>query len=437
MPRLMRTLTLCTALVTCGVAGAESVMVTGPDLSHGPDGLLVIGGIDIPDLAPSANQLPPGIDEPAYQELRRHLRTQTSIGFGGFLYDNRDRGHSSVPDHRLPALLRVLYGIDIVAGGIDRGIAQQMLFPVPTIGNASLAYTGAPQSRSLPRTAMMNETGAERFARLYRSNHLYVFPEHRDHDAIDRFPANWPYTVVSQGSSGSDLPFVEALALTLAAVPADTFTAIKETGLVAPVLQMVLRRNLHGVDTESAYLSGRAHPAVFDAADMDVAAMVRHAASLRPDSIVAPPQLHVVAESFGEAEGLAKLSERLFDTPYAIARIWRGFDAVQSLSVSVAEGPATDGLRYHWRLLRGDPDLVRIFAIGAKTNETEISIGWHEAFPDGSFANGGTTARTTARVDIAVFAELNGAFQRAFDDFGAFSRPPTARLCRRNGAGPR
>lgn len=402
MPLSVRSMILSLAFLADSSAAGD-VFVAGRDLAPGPDGLAIVRGIDVPRPPPSARQLPLDIAEPAYGALRAGLRKGTSVGFGAFLYDNRDRGHSSVPASRLPALQRVRYRIGILASRLDRGIAHQMLFPVPTLGNASLAQTGAPQARSLPRIAMMDRALAARMARLYRSNHLYVFPEHRDHDAVDRFPANWPYTVVSQGSSGSDLPFVEALAMTLAAVPRDTFAAIEDTGLVAPVLQMILRRNMRGIGSDAAYLTGRAHPPVFDANDLDVAAMVRHAASLRPEDIVAPPELRVDAESFGDAEGLAGLSERLFDTPHAIGRVWRGFAARQTLSVSVA-GAGTEGVTYHWRLLRGDPDRASIRPVDGIGASAEIAVDWHGAFADTTSA-ADEPVRTTSRVDIAVFAD--------------------------------
>ena len=51
--------------------------------------------------------------------------------------------------------------------------------------------------------------------RGYAANMLYVSPDHRDRGGIAPSPAAWPYMVISQGSSGSDQPFLRALAMTM------------------------------------------------------------------------------------------------------------------------------------------------------------------------------------------------------------------------------
>lgn len=382
----------------------DEVFLTVRDLAPGPDGLVLVGDLGLSDIPASATQLPPDRTDPAAQELRRHLRMQTIVGFGGFLYDNRDRGHSTLPQAWFPALRHVRYGIDLTAQGLDRGIGRQPLFPEPTIGNASLAWTGAPQSRSLPRIAMLDATLARRMARLYASNHLYVFPEHRDHDAVDRFPAKWPYTVVSQGSSGSDRPFVEALAMTLAAFRTETYAALRERGLIAPTLQMLLRRNLKGIDSDAAYLSPRAHPSAFHAEDLDVVAMIRHAASLVPGDIVPPPRLRVEGESFSDSAGLAAQSERLFDTPHAIARAWHGLDGRRHMTVSIAHDDGDTVTRYHWRILNGSPGHVRLDTSG-DGREAEITMTWHDLVNEAALAEESSGPPPSARIDIAVFAD--------------------------------
>ena len=59
-------------------------------------------------------------------------------------------------------------------------------------------------------------TGPLRLWQNAAANLLYVYPAHRDYDAKngDLFPANTPYLLVSRGSSGSDKPFLDAIALT-------------------------------------------------------------------------------------------------------------------------------------------------------------------------------------------------------------------------------
>ena len=76
----------------------------------------------------------------------------------------------------------------------------------------------------------------------------------------DLFPANTPYLLVSRGSSGSDKPFLEALALTYAAFRPDTKARLVAEDLLVPTVQMVFRRSLQNVRSRDDYFSGAAHP---------------------------------------------------------------------------------------------------------------------------------------------------------------------------------
>ncbi|MGC9419060.1 MAG: hypothetical protein ACP5EN_08795 [Rhodovulum sp.] len=344
--------------------------------------------------------------------LLRHLAGRDAInGFAGILYDNRDRGHSTLAPDLFPRLARLAYGPGLVAENLDYGLAGRILLPGVVFGNSSTAITGGPAPRSQSRLAMTSARGPALSARLYARNAIYVYPEHRDHDAEDLFPANWPYTITSQGSSGSDRRLLRAIAMTLAAFRADTFAAMRDKGLVAPTLQMILRRNLAPVASREDYLSGLAHPPVFDPARVRIGRMVAQAADLAPDAIPPMVRLAVVEEGFRPAAGLAGLDERLFDTPGAIARIWRGFDWQREMVVSAeqTEDPNGRPLRFDWRLLAGDPARVRIVPLDPDGHRARIIVQWHDpvAVPA---PEGGEDydRRILSRVDIGVFAH-NGA----------------------------
>jgi hypothetical protein len=248
----------------------------------------------------------------------------------------------------------------------------------------------------------MTQSGVPRAqARLYAGNDLYVYPEHRDHDAEDRFPANWPYMIVSQGSSGSDQPFLEAIAMTLAAFPPGTFVRMQEAGLVASTLQAILRRSLAPVVTREDYLSGLAHPVVFDAALLRPDRMVAAAAAMGPEDIPPAVRLSVAAEDFAPAAGLGGLDERLFDTPAAIARIWRSPAWEREMTLQ-ADATGTDGrpVTFTWRLLQGDPDRITITPLDPEGRSARLRVRWHDAF----MISGPGGPRKTSRVDIGVFA---------------------------------
>ncbi len=87
-------------------------------------------------------------------------------------------------------------------------------------------------------------------------------------------------------------------------------------------------------------------------------------------------------ETFSNAAGLAGLSERLFDTPSAIARVWRSTDYSQSMTVSVEEttSPNKRPLDFNWVVLRGDPERVKIKTLDGKGLRAEIEVDWHQTF---------------------------------------------------------
>ena len=160
-----------------------------------------------------------------------------------------------------------------------------------TLGNSSTAITGGALWRSLPRLALTRAdgTGPLRLWQNAATNQLYVHPAHKDYgaDEGDLFPANTPYLLVSHGSSGSDQPFLEAVAMILAAFRPDTKARLVEENLIVPTVQMVFRRSLQNVPSRDDYFSGAAHPAAFEGYNINLARMVSLANSIRPDEI--PP----------------------------------------------------------------------------------------------------------------------------------------------------
>ena len=347
--------------------------------------------------------------------VNRLYNAGRAAGLSQVLYDNRDANHSRPRLDAFPQLRETRYGPPFTETGQDRGLAGPVLFDMPVIGNASLAVTRGLFARSLPRLALQNQATAEIAHALFAANHLYVYPEHRDHDSArggDRFAAQTPYMVISQGSSGSDRPFLRALFLTYAAFQPETFAALRENGLLPATAQMILRRTQRGVTSDAVYLSPRAHPTAFDAEDLRPTAMVGLASALRPEEIPPMVQLEVTRDFTAQPgrDYLARnLSETIFTTPGAIARAWRSFAGQRRMAIS-AEGttdPNGHPLRFSWVLLRGDPTRVTITPQGPNGAEAEIVIDWH---PPGTIT--GPDGIASGRVEIGVFAD-NGFHQSA------------------------
>lgn len=337
----------------------------------------------------------------AIRLLRSLYRSGRASGLTGVIYDNRDSDHSAAPVGLLPGLIQTRYGKELHKRKLNYGMAEALLFDRTTIGNSSTAYTKGFTARSLPRDAMLRPGGAQAAYQTYASNHLYVYPEHRDHDGVDRFPANWPYTVISQGSSYSDKPFVRVLALILAALPPETFAALERGRLMAPTLQMLLRRSMTSGRSRAEYFTGRAHPTVFDHKNLHPDRAVTLAAGLSPDQIPPVVDLRVISESFVPKAGLAGMSERLFDTPNAIARVWRGpaWEKTMIVEARARGGPLTQQVTFDWRVLRGDPKRIDINVLNARGSRARVRIKWHERRRINP-----RQPRETDRIDIGVFA---------------------------------
>ncbi len=347
--------------------------------------------------------------------LLRHLKGEGDInGFAGILYDNRDRGHSTLNPAAFPRLARLKYSAGLVAQQFDFGLAGRIFLPAVVLGNSSTAMRGGALRRSLPRLAMTDPFWRAVTPLLYANNHIYIYPEHRDYDAEDLYPINWPYMIVSQGSSGSDRAFLETVAMTLAAFPADTFAALREARLVAPTIQMILRRNLTSVASREEYLSGAAHPPVFDGRRIRTGRMVAQAAEMRPEDIPPLVRLRVTEESFVAEAGLADLDERLLDSHAAIGRLWRDYAWEKTLTVTAEDtaAPNDRDVTFAWRILQGDPALIRIEPLGPDGRSARITIAWHDPWRLSAPQKNGAVKRRISRVDIGVFAN-NGVHDSA------------------------
>ena len=404
----LRLSALCLMLYLIGgthVGWSGEVVLSGADLFQVGSLGWIAPRLALPPPAPSLPIMTAKADDPGVTFLLSLAASHRAAGLGGVLYDNRDRGHSTLPDDLFPGLARLTYAPDLRDAGLDYGLGGSILLPAIVLGNSSTAIRGGPMARSLPRLAMTTEDWPQRSFRAYAANHIYVYPEHRDHDAVDLYPANWPYMVISQGSSGSDRPFLRAIAMTLAALPPNTRDRLVKDGLIAPTIQMILRRSQKQIHTRDDYFTGAAHPTVFDADQLVPERMIGLAAALRPETI--PPMVHlsVEEEDFSPEAGLGGLSERLFDTPSAIARIWRGTGWQHQMVISAKDTQDPNGraLTFRWVLLRGDAGRIRIEPMDATGTTARLTINWQDVR-----LIDGVPDRLTSRVDIGIFAS-NGA----------------------------
>ena len=352
----------------------------------------------------------------------------TAAGNVGDLYDNHDGDHSNMNYQALPQLTRVEFSQEARERKLHMGVQLSFFYCRPnrerspyyvTIGNSSTAVTSGAFWRSQARYALTQPRGSGILYLQYVRNHLYFYPEHRDHDPRvdgkghgDVFPANTPYMIISQGSSGSDRRFMNAVGATLAAFQPQVKEKLTTSRTLMPTVQMIFRRSNKMLDKPADYLTGRAHPTVFEGKQINEEKMVRTAHRMTLDSLPPMVQLNVVEEDepvVGRDYFDIAPRERFFDTPCAIARVVKSTSYTRRMVVSAEQSRDLDGkpLTYHWVLLRGDSERVRINKLNDAGSKVELLVSYHPRRP---IAPGAEIKSN--RVDIGCFVH-NGQYYSA------------------------
>jgi hypothetical protein len=210
--------------------------------------------------------------------------------------------------------------------------------------------------------------------------------------------------LVSQGSSGSDQPFLRALVFTLAALRPEVKQFLVENRALSPTLQMIFRASSRRLMNPDDYLTGAAHPPVFSQDVIDQEKMIRLAHDMNRETVPPLVALRLVEEN--EAPVLGRdlfdplAAERLFDTPHVIARIFRGTAQRRRLVVSAEDSRDLNGLplEYRWVVLCGDAGKIDIKPLTDNSSRVELSVAWHDRRP----VEPGSPLETN-RVDIGCF----------------------------------
>ncbi len=371
---------------------------------------------------------------PSAEKIRGWMAADEAAGNFGDLYLNRDDGHSLLSVSNFPGLTPVVYSAEAKQYRANTGLPNAM-FDYPVIGNCSMSMVNGPFWRSMPRAFLTDPLQAVTAFRLYLDNQCWFFPEHKDYDpeAGDMYPANAPYWVISQGSSFSDKPFMAAFTAALAALPPATKQALIARKQIAPALQMIFRATQKTVKKPDDYLSGAAHPVVFDAVNLDADAMVAMAHALKPEDIPPPVLLRTVKDEQPELgkDYFDLRPEGLFDSPFCIARVARNVARDRRITLAAAAPGATSGLRFIWVVLQGDPAKISITPLDANASQAEITVGYHGTWrlkdPEGL-----PRAMTSSRVDIGCFVKA-GAFYSAPAIYSVCYLPNETRVYREDG----
>jgi hypothetical protein len=386
-----------------------TALVTDYNTRWEPRRMTLTSEFTIPASAPVSKSDCSLIDTAAARLVNSWVREGSAAGLHGILYDNRDRGHSTLDRAQWPELVFVRYSPEIRAANGDFGFRPWQRFNLPAFGNASTALVTPVFWRSNPRTMLSNPLHATLMLEHYLSNHLYCAPEHNDFDPPhgDLYPANAPCWVISQGSSGSDQPFLKAIALTLAAFPPQTRNYLESHGLLMHAVQWTLRQSLRTVQETNDFFTGIAHPTVFREERLDPERMVRLAHSMSVDRIPPIVRLQVVRESVSR-HGVDYFSggptEELLTHPLLIARVHRTVARKRTILVKASMNSLDQPPpRFRWEVLQGDPETVEIKPLAPDAGVAAITFKWHPSHPVISAPD-----LSSSRIDVGVFAESNG-----------------------------
>ena len=340
--------------------------------------------------------------------LKKWYAEGTAAGHYGDFYDNHDRKHSRIGKGKYPQLTRIEYSAPAKAENLDWGCQVNMLFSGVVIGNSSTSLTHKTRlAMSDPINAVPAGYGFTTLQPIREHNHLYFYPEHRDYDPGrngkpgggygDVFFANTPYTITSKGSSGSDAPFMHAVINTLAAFHPDVKQKLVKSRLLIPAVQMIFRRCNKNVASDEKYLTGIAHPPVFEKQHIDTLAMIRMAHSMKPDHLPPMARFRVIRESASKG---TKMPELVFNTASAVSRVHRTpeYSRVMQIDATPSIDANEEALTYHWKVLTGDSERIKIKRLDDTGAKVELTIPWH-----GRFAISPGSPMKTNRVDIACF----------------------------------
>lgn len=349
----------------------------------------------------------------AGEMVQQWYEEKLAAGNHGDLYDNHDRDHSNMDYGAFPQLARIEFDEPAKRRGLDHGVQLGFLYNAPTIGNSSTAHTQGPLWRCQGRFALLQPRGADLLHLQYANNQLYFYPEHRDHDPGhngkgdgygDVLPANTPYLLLSQGSSGTDRPLMHGVALILAALRPEVKAELVKQHALMPTVQMIFRYGYQTMEKREDYLTGKAHPTVFEGDKLDYFRLVTLAHALTLDSL--PPLVQIkVTEEDQPVVGVdyfdVAARERIFDTPCAVARVVKSVKRDRRIMLSAKESRDLNhqALKYHFVVLRGDAERISIKPQGDGSS-AEIVVQHHERRP----VLPGASIESN-RADIGVFVE--------------------------------
>ena len=262
------------------------------------------------------------------------LAVGSAGGNVGDLYMNRDGRHSPLNLKDFPGLTSVQLDATGRTNRMDMAFPN-IVFPYPVFGNASLAMTEGPYWRSLPRAMMTTESPLlNRMAKFYLSNQTWVYPSHADTAPIgtngDVFASIAPYWLTTAGRSWSDRPYLRGALEASRSLEPKVKAEVVKRGLLAPTIQVLIRKSLKGVTNEVDYLSAKAHPTALPPNGLDLGRLKAAAKALTVEAV--PPLAAVSVAASAPKQKLA-IPELTYASAFAWAFVLRADDEVREFMV--------------------------------------------------------------------------------------------------------
>ena len=276
--------------------------IRGKPILVGPLAHVVATGVSGGSVALGEQNLAWNFDYGCF-DAKLKLVAASAGGNTGDLYVNRDAGHSNLRVADFPGITVVKLDKE----GRDRKLDTSfpnMLFPYPVFGNCSMGFFGNAFWRSIPRALVTTEMRRLRaMEKFYLSNQTWVFPSNTDTAPVgtngDVFASITPYWIVTAGRSFSDRPYLKGALEASRSLRPEVKKEIVRRGMLAPVVQTLVRKSLFSVSNEADYVSAKAHPTALPPNGLDVPRLAAAAASLTVEQI---PPLAVVAVKPGPVD---------------------------------------------------------------------------------------------------------------------------------------
>ena len=297
------------------------------------------------------------------------------------LYVNRDGMHSRINVADFPGLTEVMFDHEARGRGAHLD-CPNMVFPYPVFGNCSRAFKDKVYWRSLPRALMtLDRLKLHQMEKLYFSNQTWVFPANADFPPVgvhgDCFMSVAPYWIVTAGASWSDLYYLKAALEISRSLKAEVKAAAVSKGLLAPLVQNIIRLSLVGVESEADYLSSKAHPTCMPAKGLDVPRLIKLSKKLKVDEI--PPVAMVVAAPAKPKDETTKAPECIFQTRCAVSFITRQETGAQEFIIKAMGGVSNEfsivnGSATH-KLERMSQDVAKLtLDLNSMTSRVDVAV---------------------------------------------------------------